>query len=38
MKYVVRAFAPGFAHDPAQMALAVALSRIAFPYLISSPS
>jgi putative peptidoglycan lipid II flippase len=35
MKYVVRAFAPGFAHDPAQMALAIALSRIAFPYLIS---
>jgi putative peptidoglycan lipid II flippase len=34
MRQIVSALAPGFAHDPAQMNLAVLLSRITFPYLI----
>jgi putative peptidoglycan lipid II flippase len=35
MPWIVRIFAPGFADNPGQMALAVELSRIAFPYLIA---
>ena len=34
MRQIVEILAPGFAHDPAQMNLAVLLSRITFPYLI----
>ena len=34
MRQIVEVLAPGFAHDPAQMNLAVLLSRITFPYLI----
>ena len=34
MHQIVEVLAPGFAHDPAQMNLAVLLSRITFPYLI----
>jgi putative peptidoglycan lipid II flippase len=34
MRQIVQVMAPGFAHDPAQMNLAVLLSRITFPYLI----
>jgi putative peptidoglycan lipid II flippase len=34
MGQIVEVLAPGFAHDPAQMDLAVLLSRITFPYLI----
>jgi putative peptidoglycan lipid II flippase len=34
MRQIVEVLAPGFAHDPAQMDLAVLLSRITFPYLI----
>ncbi len=34
MRQIVEVMAPGFAHDPAQVNLAVRLSRITFPYLI----
>ncbi|GBU17982.1 MULTISPECIES: murein biosynthesis integral membrane protein MurJ [Methylobacterium] len=34
MPLVVRALAPGFAEDPARLDLAVALTRITFPYLL----
>ena len=34
MRQIVHVMAPGFVHDPAQMNLAVLLSRITFPYLI----
>jgi putative peptidoglycan lipid II flippase len=34
MPWIVRALAPGFASDPAQFELAVALTRITFPYLL----
>lgn len=34
MRQIVEVLAPGFAHDPVQMNLAVLLSRITFPYLI----
>ncbi|KQT80642.1 murein biosynthesis integral membrane protein MurJ [Methylobacterium sp. Leaf466] len=34
MPFVVRALAPGFADDPARFDLAVALTRITFPYLL----
>ncbi|HET7335484.1 MAG TPA: murein biosynthesis integral membrane protein MurJ [Rhizomicrobium sp.] len=34
MPWIVRAFAPGFIDNPAQLQLAIDLSRIAFPYLI----
>ena len=34
MPYVLHAIAPGFAADPAKFRLAVALSRITFPYLL----
>ena len=34
MREIVAVMAPGFAGDPAQMQLAVVLSRITFPYLI----
>ncbi|MEA1831440.1 murein biosynthesis integral membrane protein MurJ [Methylobacterium durans] len=34
MPLVVRALAPGFAEDPARFDLAVALTRITFPYLL----
>ena len=34
MRQIVEVMAPGFAHDRAQMNLAVLLSRITFPYLI----
>jgi putative peptidoglycan lipid II flippase len=34
MRYVVMVLAPGFADNPAQMALAIDLTRITFPYLI----
>lgn len=34
MPWLVRALAPGFADDPAKFELAVALTRITFPYLL----
>src|SRR3954470_24291516 len=34
MREIVSVLAPGFADNPEQMALAVALSRITFPFLI----
>jgi putative peptidoglycan lipid II flippase len=34
MREIVAVMAPGFADDPAQMQLAVVLSRITFPYLV----
>lgn len=34
MPWVVRALAPGFSQDPERFALAVALTRITFPYLL----
>ena len=34
MPYIVSVLAPGFAENPAQMALTVSLARITFPYLI----
>ncbi len=34
MPAVMRVIAPGFGHDPAKFALAVALARITFPYLL----
>ncbi len=34
MPWVVRALAPGFSEDPERFALAVALTRITFPYLL----
>ena len=34
MPWVVRALAPGFASDPERFGLAVALTRITFPYLL----
>ncbi|RVU16144.1 murein biosynthesis integral membrane protein MurJ [Methylobacterium oryzihabitans] len=34
MPWIVRALAPGFADEPEQFALAVALTRITFPYLL----
>ncbi|MEJ0025152.1 MAG: murein biosynthesis integral membrane protein MurJ [Rhizomicrobium sp.] len=34
MPYIVTVLAPGFAANPAQMALTVGLARITFPYLI----
>lgn len=34
MPWIMRVFAPGFAGDPAQMALAVDLGRLTFPYLL----
>ncbi len=34
MPWVVRALAPGFADEPEKFALAVALTRITFPYLL----
>jgi putative peptidoglycan lipid II flippase len=34
MRYVVMVLAPGFADNPAQMELAINLTRITFPYLI----
>ena len=34
MPWVVRALAPGFSEDPARLDLAVALTRITFPYLL----
>jgi putative peptidoglycan lipid II flippase len=34
MRYVVMLLAPGFADNPAQMELAINLTRITFPYLI----
>ena len=34
MPWVVRALAPGFAEDPERFQLAVALTRITFPYLL----
>lgn len=34
MRQIVSVLAPGFAHNPAQVDLAVLLSRITFPYLI----
>ena len=34
MPWVMRVIAPGFADDPDKFALAVALARITFPYLL----
>src|SRR5476651_299075 len=34
MPYIVRGIAPGFAGNPAQLALTIDLARITFPYLI----
>jgi putative peptidoglycan lipid II flippase len=34
MRWIVMVLAPGFADDPAQMELAIHLTRITFPYLI----
>jgi putative peptidoglycan lipid II flippase len=32
--FIVRAIAPGFAHEPGKLELTVALTRIMFPYLV----